>query len=99
MKGVLILNIKEPYIGMPINLSAFDESAAEKKNRQEQKKMEETSCPLVPKGMQEMKLAMAYVPWQHWRDTYNYDEGFKTGTIFPELDFPFLGYKGARYHD
>lgn len=36
-------------------------------------------------------LAMAYVPWQIWDMTYEMEEGFAVGTIFPELDLPFLG--------
>lgn len=36
-------------------------------------------------------LAMAYVPWQSWRMLYEICEGFKTGTIFKELDLEFLG--------
>lgn len=36
-------------------------------------------------------LAMAYVPWQVWDMTYEMEEGFAVGTIFPELDLPFLG--------
>ena len=37
-------------------------------------------------------LAMAYVPWQKNFKMYeNLDEAFKTGTIFPELNKPFLG--------
>lgn len=35
-------------------------------------------------------LAMAYVPFQQWGKVYNPDEGFKKGTIFPDLDFPFV---------
>lgn len=37
-------------------------------------------------------LAMAYVPWQEFRKLYSVEEGFERGTIFCELDFPFLGY-------
>lgn len=37
-------------------------------------------------------LAMAYVPWQHLSGIYeNLEEAFHIGTIFPELDKPFLG--------
>lgn len=35
-------------------------------------------------------LAMAYVPWQQWRQTYPMEQGFVRGTIFPELDLPFV---------
>ena len=35
-------------------------------------------------------LGMAYVPFQQWGDMFPEDEGFEKGTIFPELDFPFM---------
>jgi hypothetical protein len=36
-------------------------------------------------------LAMAYVPDQQWRNVYTSDVGFHRGTIFAELDKPFIG--------
>ena len=36
-------------------------------------------------------LAMSYVPMQKWRDLYSADVGLERGTIFSELDKPFLG--------
>lgn len=41
-------------------------------------------------------LAMAYVPWQTWQDIYEADKGFHCGTIFQELNLPFLGKGGSR---
>ena len=41
-------------------------------------------------------LAMAYVPWQMWRDIYEPCKALETGTIFAELDKPFLGMRGVR---
>jgi len=38
-----------------------------------------------------MPLAMAYVPMQKWKTVYNNDVALIRGTIFPELDLPFLG--------
>ncbi|MBN7773469.1 spore coat associated protein CotJA [Clostridium aminobutyricum] len=38
-------------------------------------------------------LAMAYVPWQSWENTYEEEVAFKVGTVFPSLDLPFLGGK------
>ena len=40
-------------------------------------------------------LAMAYVPWQRWNQTYELEKARWAGTIFPELDKPFLGKRGA----
>lgn len=42
-----------------------------------------------------MPLAMAYVPWQNWRKIYEPEKAFHTGTIFEELDKPFLGRGGC----
>ncbi len=41
-------------------------------------------------------LAMAYVPWQTWRDLYDTEKGFHCGTIFQELNLPFLGKGGMK---
>ena len=41
-------------------------------------------------------LAMAYVPWQTWRDIYEAEKALEHGTIFCELDKPFLGRGGVR---
>jgi hypothetical protein len=35
-------------------------------------------------------VAMAYVPWQQWQELYSIEQGFARGTIFPDLDLPFL---------
>lgn len=37
---------------------------------------------------------MAYVPWQNLRNTFELDKALAVGTIFPELDKPFLGKRG-----
>ncbi|WP_294443013.1 spore coat associated protein CotJA [Ruminococcus flavefaciens] len=34
-------------------------------------------------------LAMAYVPFQQWGETYGDDEALSRGTLFPDLDLPF----------
>lgn len=42
--------------------------------------------------VEQFPVAMAYVPWQRNCNMYeNLDEAFQTGTIFPELNKPFLG--------
>lgn len=43
-----------------------------------------------------MAIAMGYVPWQYFNTTYEPAKALKVGTIFPELDKPFYGRKGAR---
>lgn len=38
-----------------------------------------------------LTLGMAYVPMQEFTDVYEAEEGFARGTIFAELDLPFMG--------
>ena len=49
-------------------------------------------CPYFKKGT---PIAMAYVPWQKWCDLYDLPKAFQSGTIFRELDKPFLGKGGG----
>jgi hypothetical protein len=39
--------------------------------------------------LQELPLAMAYVPIQSWGDTYAPCKALTRGTLFPQLDMPF----------
>ncbi len=41
--------------------------------------------------LKNLPLTMAYVPFQTIEGTYNRDEALKAGTLFPNLDKPFLG--------
>ena len=45
---------------------------------------------------EDMPIAMAYVPWQKWQDICELREAVERGTIFKELDKPFLGKGGMR---
>ena len=40
-------------------------------------------------------IAMAYVPWQRFGQTYDPAKALCAGTIFPELDKPFCGKRGV----
>ena len=40
-------------------------------------------------------LAMGYVPWQFYQDTFDLAKGLQMGTIFPELCKPFCGKRGV----
>ena len=40
-------------------------------------------------GIDSFEIAMAYVPWQTWKRTYDPHRSLMSGTIFPELDKPF----------
>ncbi|MGL5434956.1 MAG: spore coat associated protein CotJA [Lachnospiraceae bacterium] len=37
-----------------------------------------------------MPVGMAYVPWQQWNQTYPIEQAMTRGTLFPELDYPFV---------
>jgi hypothetical protein len=39
----------------------------------------------------QMPIAMAYVPWQKWQDLYEAPKALMRGTIFAQLDKPFTG--------
>ncbi|MBQ8913468.1 MAG: spore coat associated protein CotJA [Lachnospiraceae bacterium] len=43
-----------------------------------------------------MPVAMAYVPYQQWKDQYEDDVALQRGTIFPCLDKPFLGEEAVK---
>ncbi|WP_069997647.1 spore coat associated protein CotJA [Cellulosilyticum sp. I15G10I2] len=47
-------------------------------------------------SLDKMPLAMAYVPWQKWRNVYDLNMALEVGTIFPELNLPFCGRRGER---
>lgn len=59
--------------------------------------LNDKNCEICPQPPQQtMMPGMAYVPWQIWQQPYDYEKGFEVGTIFPDLDLPFLGYQGGR---
>ena len=39
-------------------------------------------------------LAMAYVPMQQFDETYEPEQALDNGTLFPDLNKPFLGRRG-----
>ena len=41
-------------------------------------------------GFENYPVGMGYVPWQMWETPYPMDRGFRRGTIFPSLDYPFV---------
>ena len=49
--------------------------------------------PSMQNCIDNMPLAMAYVPMQRFRALYEPEAGFEKGTIFAELDMPFVGCK------
>ncbi len=48
-------------------------------------------CNPVNAPVDQMMIGMGYVPWQKWQNIYDLDEALKRGTIFEDLDKPYLG--------
>ena len=46
--------------------------------------------------LSQFPLAMAYVPWQEWREICDLEKALCQGTIFQELNLEFLGRKGGQ---
>ncbi len=44
----------------------------------------------LPRFPEETPIAMAYVPLQFFKEEYEPSVAFKNGTLFPELDKPFM---------
>ena len=51
---------------------------------------------MMQSGMWEQNypVAMAYVPWQYFKNVYEPEKALQIGTIFPELNKPFYGRGG-----
>ena len=59
------------------------------------RKSEENATPSrATWGLVGYPLASVYAPLQEWRELYDEEKGLAHGTLFVELDKPFLG-KGA----
>ena len=44
----------------------------------------------------EYPIGMGYVPWQEFKNLYEPERGLHAGTIFSELDKPFIGRRSYR---
>lgn len=47
-------------------------------------------------GLEDYPLAMVYSPIQNWRGLYDNETALRRGTLFKELDMPFLGSDGMK---
>lgn len=47
-------------------------------------------------GCGQYPIGMGYVPWQSFKDIYDMERGLNAGTIFAELEKPFLGRRAYR---
>ncbi|MCI8768559.1 spore coat associated protein CotJA [Schaedlerella sp.] len=59
-----------------------------------ERKVPKSCARMMDDPLYGMPIAMAYVPWQTWCGISDICEGFCAGTIFEELNKPFLGRGG-----
>lgn len=52
---------------------------------------ETAKCESMPAFPVDACVGMAYVPYQTWINVYEPSVGFERGTIFEQLDKPFIG--------
>lgn len=48
-------------------------------------------CNKMKEHVDHMAPGMSYVPWQKWEEIYDMKKGFERGTIFCQLDKPYVG--------
>lgn len=89
-----------PYENM-LDMETMRITASRDNMMRENKEMKDIEEMKDIKEMKEMKenidtfpLAMAYVPIQKWKNIYANDVALDRGTIFADLDLPFLGCRG-----
>ena len=68
----------DPYIGMPIKLGNACHKCGD-------------NMPTNRLELDNLPLAMSYVPFQKWTTTYPLEKALMRGTLFPDLDLPFKG--------
>lgn len=55
----------------------------------------ESCCqPLASSAVDQLPLAMAYLPMQKWEMLYEPEMALRQGTLFAKLDLPFVGKVG-----
>lgn len=88
----------EPYIGMPIYLDDCDDIMDDISGDNNMMDPGNTMPGNTDSGsnsiatcVDNLPLAMAYVPMQSWEETYEPAEALMNGTVFPCLNLPFLG--------
>ncbi len=82
-------NCRTPYYRnrMPNNCQSINNSC---QNFNNSCRKQHDECGHTRDGVDDMPLAMSYVPWQNWKETYETCKALSIGTIFPELNLPYL---------
>lgn len=60
-------------------------------NADRERCMKMDGCDIETEPVDRMAPGMAFVPWQKWEDIYCMEKSLERGTIFEQLDKPFLG--------
>ncbi|MBE6596259.1 MAG: spore coat associated protein CotJA [Ruminococcaceae bacterium] len=76
----------------PLQQRAFEELTRHTGCRREQRQSHECECEREGStwGLHGYPLASVFSPIQEWQEIYELETGFQRGTIFKELDLPFL---------
>lgn len=83
------MNINDIVFGSSAMSGMMGTRLPESANRSDPPSIEcEQPDTALPK---EMPIAMLYVPYQSWRKLYDHQIALERGTIFEELDKPFIG--------
>lgn len=66
----------------------YGHNGNQNQNQNQSQPAMESSSGRVPEFPAYTPLAMAYVPYQNWGDTFSVEEAFNNGTLFCDLVFP-----------
>lgn len=82
----------EPYVGMPIkSINDYGCYQCPKPEYTRPNDVMSVYGESACNAVDVCRVGMAYVPMQRWRDIYEQEKALSRGTIFAELDMPFLG--------
>jgi len=87
------MNFMDQDFDVKLSKAVKEDTMHEKMKEEMKEKMNDNMTDKMRNDMiNELRpLAMAYIPMQKWGTIYDPAKGLKQGTIFPDLDFPFLG--------
>ena len=71
--------------------------AAERMGARRDGERDDRNCECDLSASSQLPVTMGYVPLQKWCNTYDTQTALCRGSLFPELDKPFLGSRGERY--
>jgi hypothetical protein len=75
------------------NRQPYHRPAAQQQRQAARAAAAEAVCAVLDRGgaIDQFPVAMTYTPWQRWSEPYCAQKGLERGTIFPDLDLPFMG--------